>query len=92
MQASRANVISSFTIIKGSLIDETYDAFAAWDLGASKHDNLEAIKEKNIIAARSAHLLRDVAFVLSRRFDPSLRSRQGRAVGGGRGESDRLLG
>ena len=28
---SRSTVVSSFTIIKGSLVDETYAAFAAWD-------------------------------------------------------------
>ena len=30
--ATRANVASSFTVIKGAMIEETYAVFAAWDL------------------------------------------------------------
>ncbi len=75
MPDSRADVVSSFTIIKGSLIDETYDSFRVWDLTASKTDNLARIKTGNLIGARSEHWLRDVAFVLSRRFDPDCRDR-----------------
>ena len=30
--ASRANVASSFTVIKGAMIEETYAVFAEWDL------------------------------------------------------------
>ena len=29
--SSRANVVSSFTVVKGAMIDETYAVFAAWD-------------------------------------------------------------
>ena len=32
----RSNVVSSFTIIKGSLIDETYAVFAGWDFALSR--------------------------------------------------------
>ena len=32
--ASRANVASSFTVIKGAMIEETYAVFAAWDFAA----------------------------------------------------------
>ena len=39
--ASRANVASSFTVIKGAIIDETYSVFAQWDLTRSKRDNLD---------------------------------------------------
>ena len=67
---ARASVVSSFTIIKGSLIDETYAAFQHWDFSLPKTGNLERLKEINPIGARSANWLRDVAFVLSRRFDP----------------------
>ncbi len=66
---SRSQVVSSFTVIKGSLIEETYLAFQAWDFAASKNENLQRIKRDNIIGAKSSHWLRDVAFVLSRRFD-----------------------
>lgn len=75
MGASRSRVVSSFTIIKGSLIDETYAAFQAWDYSVDKATNLHFLKEHNVPAARSAHWLRDVAFVLSRRFEPSGRDR-----------------
>ncbi len=71
MSKSRSSVVSSFTIIKGSLIDETYAAFQSWDLEQDKQLNLRRIKEQNVVGAKSAHWLRDVAFVLSRRFDPA---------------------
>lgn len=72
---SRSQTISSFTIIKGALLDETYAAFQSWDLDCSSTENLKAIKDHNRIGARSANWLRDVAFVLSRRFDPTGRDR-----------------
>ena len=75
MAASRAMAVSSFTIVKGALIEETYTAFRHWDLSSSKEDNLRRIKRDNVIGARSANWLRDVAFVLSRRFDPAGRDR-----------------
>ena len=71
MAKSRSSVVSSFTIIKGSLIDETYAAFQQWDFSRDKHVNLQRFKDQNLIGAKSAHWLRDVAFVLSRRFDPA---------------------
>ncbi|MGE3424943.1 MAG: BrxA family protein [Dehalococcoidia bacterium] len=72
---SRANVVSSFTIIKGSLIAETWEAFRCWDLSVSKQENLQRIKSDKLIRAKSANWLRDVAFVLGRRFDPDGRDR-----------------
>ena len=75
MANSRSSGVSSFTIIKGSLIDETYAAFQSWDLEQDKQSNLRRIKEQNVLGAKSAHWLRDVAFVLSRRFDPAGRDR-----------------
>jgi hypothetical protein len=30
-EASRANVVSSFTLVKGAMIEETYAVFSAWD-------------------------------------------------------------
>jgi bacteriophage exclusion system BrxA-like protein len=56
---SRANVASSFTLIKGSMLEETYAVLASWDLGQSKRENL----------------LRDVTKVINRRFDPAGRDR-----------------
>lgn len=68
--ALRANVTSSFTVIKGAMISETYAVFAAWDFDRSKRENLDRLRTENFIGARSAAWLRDVAWVLSRRFDP----------------------
>lgn len=75
MSASRARVVSSFTIIKGSLIEETYAAFHAWDFTVDKVTNLQRIKEENVLGSKSSHWLRDVAFTLSRRFEPAGRDR-----------------
>lgn len=71
----RAHVVSSFTIIKGAMIDETYAVFAAWDLERSKKENLDRLREDNFVGAKSASWLRDVAKVLSRRFEPEGRDR-----------------
>ncbi len=73
--ASRSSVVSSFTIIKGAMIEETYAAFAAWDLEASKRENLDRVRSDNFIGAQSASWLRDVAKVLNRRFDPASRDK-----------------
>ncbi|MCL2723930.1 MAG: DUF1819 family protein [Polyangiaceae bacterium] len=72
---SRANVASSFTVVKGAMIDETYAVFAAWNFERSKRQNLERLREENFIGASSAAWLRDVARVLNRRFDPVDRDR-----------------
>jgi hypothetical protein len=71
----RANVVSSFTIIKGSMIEETYAVFAGWDLTLSKRQNLDRLRSENFIGARSATWLRDVAWAFNRRFDPNHRDR-----------------
>jgi hypothetical protein len=72
---SRSQTISSFTIIKGALLDETYAAFRSWDLDRNSTENLKAMKDNNRVGARSVSWLRDVAKVISRRFDPSGRDR-----------------
>jgi len=73
--SSRANVASSFTVVKGAMIDETYAVFAAWDFERSKRENLNRLRDENFIGASSATWLRDVAKVLNRRFDPAGRDR-----------------
>lgn len=73
--ASRADVASSFTLIKGAMIEETYAVLAAWDLEQSKKQNLDRLRHENFIGARSATWLRDVAKVLNRRIDPEGRDR-----------------
>jgi hypothetical protein len=73
--ANRSNTVSSFTIVKGALIEQTYNALAAWDVEATKKANLDRIKADNTIRATSETWLRDVAKVLNRRFDPAGRDR-----------------
>jgi hypothetical protein len=75
VSTKRANVVSSFTVIKGSLIPETYAAFRQWNLALTTEDNLKNLKRTNAIGARSSNWLRDVIFVLQRRFDPVGRDR-----------------
>jgi bacteriophage exclusion system BrxA-like protein len=73
--SSRAHVASSFTGVKGAMINETYAVFAAWDFARSKRENLDRLREENFIGASSATWLRDVAKVLNRRFEPEGRDR-----------------
>lgn len=73
--ASRSRVVSSFTIVKGAMIEETYAVFRAWDLNLSKRENLDHLRDSNFIGARSATWLRDVIKVLNRRFDPDGRDK-----------------
>lgn len=75
MIAPRASVVSSFTVIKGSLIDETFAAFEQWELDLSKADNLYRIRTNGAPGAASSNWVRDVVFAISRRFDPSGRDR-----------------
>jgi hypothetical protein len=75
MSASRSRVVSSFTIIKGSLIEETYAAFAAWDFSQTKLQNLQRFERDSTFAASSRNWARDVRKVLNRRFDPAGRDR-----------------
>ena len=73
--ATRANTASSFTIIKGALIEESYAILAAWDFARSKRENLAHLVEQNYIGAGSSTWLRDVAKVVNRRFEPNGRDR-----------------
>ncbi len=75
MEGSRASVVSSFTIIKGALLEEAFAVFRDWDFTLSLEGNLTSMKALNAIGAKSANWLRDVAFVLRRRFDPEGRDR-----------------
>ncbi|MEL7641064.1 MAG: BrxA family protein [Solidesulfovibrio sp.] len=75
MAETRSRVVSSFTIIKGSLINETLAILQDWDFSVSRLENLRRVREENSIGATSAHWARDVAWVLNRRFDPENRDR-----------------
>ena len=72
---SRSQVASSFTTIKGAMVEETYAAFAAWDLRASKRENLDRLRAQNPVGAPSAAWLRDFAKVINRRFQTDGRDR-----------------
>lgn len=74
-QGNRSNVVSSFTLVKGAMIPETYTVFAAWDFKRSKKENLDRLREENFIGATSETWVRDVAKVLNRRFEPAGRDR-----------------
>ena len=71
MASSRSGIISSYTIIKGSMIEDTYAVMQGWDFGRSCEDNLREVRDNNTIGASSANWLRDVYKVLHRRFDPN---------------------
>lgn len=69
-RAARADVVSSFTLIKGPMIDETWTAFRAWDEGEPVRANLERICADNPFNA-SVNWRRDIRKVLNRRIDPT---------------------
>jgi hypothetical protein len=71
----RSHVASSFTLIKGAMIEETYAVFAAWDFALSKRENLDRLRRDNFIGVKTTTWLRDVAWVLNRRFEPGARDR-----------------
>lgn len=75
MTTSRARVVSSYTIIKGSLVDETFAAFRSWDFALSRQQNLHGMRDAKAFGSASAHWSHDVAKVLNRRFDPESRDR-----------------
>jgi hypothetical protein len=71
----RSKVVSSFTIIKGALIDETYAVLARWDFDLTKKSNLDRLRQDNYIGASSETWLRDVVKVINRRLEPDGRDR-----------------
>ena len=73
--ASRSQVASSFTVVKGAMIAESYAIFTAWDFDRTKRANLDRLRAENFIGASSTTWLRDVAKVVNRRFDPAGRDR-----------------
>lgn len=72
---ARSNVVSSFTIVKGSLIDETYAVLRDWRYDLSKLENLRHAREGNTMGATSAKWALNVTKVINRRFDPAGRDR-----------------
>lgn len=72
---TRAGVVSSFTVIKGSLLPETYEVFRRWDFDRAKKENLDQVRDGTWLTGGTANWRRDVAKVLNRRFDPDERDR-----------------
>lgn len=66
---ARADVVSSFTIIKGPLVEETYRICCSWDFTKDVDANLESTLSPEFIGGRSSNWARDVRFVIRRRFD-----------------------
>ncbi len=75
MPPARANVVSSFTVIKGALIPETWDLLRAWDPSTTASDNYARARRDNTVHAKTDNWLRDVLKVLHRRLDPDGRDR-----------------
>lgn len=73
--SNRSEVVSSFTIIKGALVSETYEAFRHWDFDQNRRTNISRLKDFNVFGARSETWLRDLGKVLNRRFEPNGRDR-----------------
>lgn len=72
---SRSGVVSSDTILKGPMIEETYATLRCWNFDISKQENLSRIQSSNAIGARSTSWLEKVCKVFNRRFDPNGRDR-----------------
>jgi hypothetical protein len=75
MPTARSHVVSSFTIVKGAMIAETYEVLARWDFAVPKSVNLDRMQEENYIGASSGTWLEAVRKVLNRRLDPAGRDR-----------------
>jgi hypothetical protein len=70
-----ASEISSTSICRGGLVEETYQALEAWDLAAPRDENLARLRAGSSVRARSESWRRDIISALSRRLDPGGRDR-----------------
>ena len=68
-----AGEISSTSICRGGLVEETYSALCAWDLDKPRADNIRELREGGAISARTMSWRRDIVAAISRRFDPGTR-------------------
>lgn len=71
----RHNLISSTSIIRAGLVEETYAALRDWDLGSSKVANINRLAQSPTIAAISESWRKDILRAISRRLDPGGRDR-----------------
>lgn len=75
MLGERANSVATFTIIKGTLISETYRAFQFWDLQKGRAENLSHLKDANPLGLPTASWIKNVVWAIGRRFEPGGRDR-----------------
>jgi fermentation-respiration switch protein FrsA (DUF1100 family) len=71
----RHDLISSTSIIRAGLVEETYSALRDWDLDASKVDNIKRLNASATVAAVSGSWRKDILQAISRRLDPGGRDR-----------------
>ena len=67
--------ISSTSVIRAGLVEETYHALRDWDFQCSKPQNLKRLADSPTIAAVSASWRQDIVGAISRRLDPGGRDR-----------------
>ena len=75
MPGSRSNMVSSFTIIKGALIEETYKILEEWNFDWSVEENLGHAQQNNTVGAKSLNWMRDLRSVIHRRYDPNTKDK-----------------
>jgi hypothetical protein len=68
-----AGEISSTSVCRGALIDQTHAALRAWDLSTSREENFRALQGGAAIRATTGGWQVDIVSALSRRFDPARR-------------------
>lgn len=66
---NRAQVASSYTIVKGAMLQETYTACMLWDSTVEKRANLACIRQNPAMPVKSSNWLKDICCALGRRFD-----------------------
>jgi hypothetical protein len=70
-----AEEISSTSICRGGLVEESYQALQAWDLDLPRDANVARLRESSSVRAKSESWRRDIVSALSRRLDPGGRDR-----------------
>lgn len=71
----RHRSISSTSIIRGGLIEETYAALGDWNFETSKADNIRRLSQSATVSAVSESWRKDILRAISRRLDPGGRDR-----------------
>lgn len=71
----RHDLISSTSIIRAGLVEETYAALRDWDFQTSKPENIKRLSQAPTVAAVSESWRKDILQAISRRLDPGGRDR-----------------